>query len=319
MAAVVLPDDLLNRIRGRSNRKEQSRFPYRLWELLSWVGRDPTRVEAAGCGWQDANVFSINKPVLCEAMQIKENTLNVNLKELGFTRVSRSGKLSTWKHSAFSETESSVYFGCVRNVRSRPDSVAGLSVRAAYLPLLEPLELFLGPNFQQSVVNQFKCDVITQWEKLLQSEMTFAVPRDRFIDLLLHHITPSQTGPVDSELLKQVVESRIPRLVEALDFAKLMARFGPFRTLGEKLRHYQKVVQTFQPDPLFHPILPAHYFAATFHNCFSFAASQFCGEYHCYNLPYADSNSQYLVDEDDVVYDNWEQMLNRNPFLMDAM
>jgi hypothetical protein len=311
MSVPGVPGDLLDRIRSRSNRKEQSRFPYKLWDLLSWSGRDPARLSACGCGWKDDDQFYINKSVLCTVMDIKPNTLNVNLRELGFVKLSREEQVSIWKHPSISENDRSGYFGSIRNVRSRPESVAGFSVQEAYLPLLEPLELFLCPNFQQANVNQFKYDVIIQWEKLIQSELTFAVPRDWFIDLLMHHIAPTQDSQFDGDLLDQVLESRIPWLVEVLDFAKLMARFGPFRTFGEKLKQYHNVIR-FQHHDLFMPVQAGEYFARTFHNCFCFRASQNCGEYHFYNLPYADSNSQYLVDEDDVVYVNWEQMLKRH-------
>ena len=100
-----IPESILNKIRKRSNRSEQTRFPYKIFSLLEWAGKDEQKSQKAGCGWITDTEFFINKSKLCEVLGVKINTLNVNLKDLGFEQCDAKQKnLTFWENPLFSET-----------------------------------------------------------------------------------------------------------------------------------------------------------------------------------------------------------------------
>jgi hypothetical protein len=128
---------------------------------LSWSGRDQKKGQRVGCGWVSDTEFFINKTKLCDILQIKLNTLNVNLRQLGFERVqSREGGISYWKNSGFSISAAPETFERIRNSRCKPDSLMNLSVRAVYLPILEDLQLFMVNDRE---VKPFKKDAVELW------------------------------------------------------------------------------------------------------------------------------------------------------------
>ena len=77
----ILPPEILKVIRRKSSRDPVARFSNKLHMLLGFAGNDRDRQESLGLGWIDDNQFRINKKRLIITMEIKLNTLNVNLKE----------------------------------------------------------------------------------------------------------------------------------------------------------------------------------------------------------------------------------------------
>ena len=308
-----LPEALISEIRKRSNRTETSRFPYKLWKLLSWAGRDITRGERCGCGWISENEFFISKSRLCEVLNIKLNTLNVNLKTLGFEQSkSRHGDKTFWKNPAFSAS-STENFQRVRNSRCKPESLINLSIKAVYMPVLEPLQLYM---MSTSDANLFKKSVVDWWEILVGSKLVFAVAMTDFINMLSRKLCVQAHGSEVHNLIQQVFVVKTVGVIDIFDFALFLARFGPFNSIQDKLLQFQEIINQIQASNsviMFQSSL-SESFSLTFHNCFRFQIPT-TGEYHCYNLPLVDKQAQFLVDEDGAMYRSWRHMLEQNKFL----
>lgn len=311
-----IPNKILQYARTRSNRNEKSRFPYKIWALLSWAGSDQERMNLVGCGWKDDIEFFINKARLCVILDIKLNTLNGNLKQLGFEQKGKSGEISFWKNNTFSRNSSPQDFEQIRNVRCTPNSLANLSVHAVYLPLLEPLQLY---SISEQGCGQFKKEVVEFWETLVGNRLLFAVSLPVFTKALLFKFEEACGFVADYYMVQQVLAPKTPNVISILDFAVFLARFGPFKNAPYKIIQYQQILSDIRQDFfIFNTPSLTSYFSMTFHNCFRFQLAP-SGEYHCYNLPDVSSNSPFLIDEDGTVYKSWQMMLQANHFLAQRM
>jgi hypothetical protein len=311
--ALELPEDLLKVVRNRSNRQEHSRFPYKLWRLLNWVTDDAHRFQVAGCGWVSDSEFFIEKSVLCKTMNIEPNTLNVNLRHLGFQQSrSHEGVRTFWSNEGFSRNAQPEDFERIRNSRCRPEALQKLDIRAVFLPILEPLQIWGGNPVE---TNQFKREVVMEWHRLVGKKLIFALAATDFFTILhadLDEIHGRQAP--DRLLLQHALTIRQREVCDVFDFALLLDRFGPYRTVPEKLNQYQQLLNEMKPDfyaygwpaPAF-----GSYFSATFHNCFRFPLTP-TGEYHCYNLPWMDTGAQFLTDEDGTLFQSWQWMMHQN-------
>lgn len=299
---VAVPESIINFIRKRSSRNEQTRFPYKLFLLLAWAGKDPQKCKNTGCGWVSDTEFFIDKEKLCELMDVKLNTLNVNLKTLGFEKSrSRKDNRNYFKNEGFSFCNTANGFERIRNSRCKPEALLNLNLSAVYLPCLEPLKLFM---MTEQEINQFKHEVIKTWEEIVDLKLVFAITLNDFMKYLNSYLE-------DKILVGLALTPRVPDVWDILDFAIFLARFGPFNNIRYKLSQYQDLINNISIG--FNTYSP-NYFSDTFHNCFRFHLSQ-TGEYHCYNLPLVSINTPFLADEDGVLYPSWNKMLQQNHFL----
>lgn len=310
-----LPADLIQKIQTRSNRKEQSRFPYKLWRLLAWAGQDKEKAALCGCGWTNEEEFFIHKKILAKVLNLKTNTLNVNLKTLGFVQSrQRNGDTTFWKNKGFTAVSCVQDMERIRNARCKPESLQNLDIRAVNLPLLEELQLYMLDEHQ---ICLFKKNVITDWERLVGSKLIFAIALPDFMNALTDKLQNAAGSMVFNDLyaVQQLLAPRVPNVIDIFDFAVFLARFGPFNNVPVKIFQFQQILSEIRPDFFMYnaPSLTS-YFSQTFHNCFRFQLPQI-GEYHCYNLPHISSSSPFLVDEDGTTYSNWQMMLNANLFL----
>lgn len=306
----AVPERLINFIRKRSSRNEQTRFPYKLYSLLVWVGTEPQKSKNAGCGWISDTEFFIDKKKICELMNIKLNTLNVNLKTLGFEK-SQSNKDNRvfFKNEGFSRSGTmTVGFKSIRNSRCKSESLRNLNLSAVYMPYLEPLKLFM---MTEQEINQFKHDVIEKWNEIVELHLVFAIPLNLFIKFLKSIFDDKFC---DLSSAQQALTPRVPEVWDILDFAIFLSRFGPFCNIQSKLNQYQDLIDDIQLGFITYSTPSSNYFSDTFHNCFRFHLPQI-GEYHCYNLPLVQDNTPFLADEDGVVYPSWRKMLQQNQFL----
>ncbi|OHS93165.1 hypothetical protein TRFO_11976 [Tritrichomonas foetus] len=302
-----IPQNILSFVRSRSTRSENTRFPYKLNVILTWVGADEEKSENAGCGWISHEEFFIDKSKLCEVMNVKLNTLNVNLKTLGFKQTRpREGNKTYYKNDEMSFNSENTTFSRIRNSRCKPEALLNLQLPAVYLPCLEPLHLFM---MDRKSIDQFKKCVIDKWEELVGGKLIFAVPLKDFIKAL--EINLNDTLFTDTYVIQQALVPRIPNVMDIFDFAVFLARFGPFENIQTKMNQYQGI---FMSDFYFSSNSLSTSFSDTFHNCFRFSLLQ-VGEYHCYNLPLVSTTAYFLIDEDGICYPSWSEMLQRNYFL----
>lgn len=306
-----IPESILNFIRKRSNRTEQTRFPYKLFSLLQWVGRNQSKGENAGCGWVSDTEFFIDKQKVCQVMQVKLNTLNVNLKTLGFEQSrTRDKNITFYKNEGFTyDSNQAASFEKIRNSRCKPESLLHLNIKAVYLTSLEPLQLFMMPKKD---IDAFKHEVVDIWTSIVGLDLLFAVSLKSFLKSFEAQLESKHY--FDVYILQQALAPRVPEVLDIFDFAVFLARFGPFNTISLKLFQHHSAVNEIRPDLVYFTSPHNNYFSDTFHNCFRFPLVQ-AGEYHCYNLPLTNANGQFLIDEDEICYPSWQKMIQQNYFL----
>jgi hypothetical protein len=226
------------------------------------------------------------------------------------------GVKTFWANDGFSRNAHPDDFERIRNNRCRPEALQRLDIRAVFLPILEPLQIWAT---NPADTNQFKREVAMEWHSLMSKRLIFAVASTDFFTLLLHDLDEmhGRQSP-DRILLQQALTVRQREVCDLFDFALFLARFGPYRTVPDKLNQYQMVINELKPDfyaygwptPAF-----GSYFSQTFHNCFRFPLAP-TGEYHCYNLPWVDSKSQFLTDEEGCAYQSWQRMMHQNKYFL---
>jgi hypothetical protein len=231
-----LPNELLKRVHARSSRLENSRFPYKLWQLLSWAGKDRARLDVCGCCWRTNDEFLIRKDILHKKMEIKANTLNVNLKACGFIIEKIEAGICHVKHPSFSASAVAQDFEVIRNARCNRDIARGFSADAALWPLLEDIQLYLGADTMASRLHQFKHEVIKEWRALCHDKFLFANSVPETLQMLANHLESIHArSALDTSILQQIFISRRENVIDIFDFAVLLARFGPLRSLANKL------------------------------------------------------------------------------------
>lgn len=295
-----IPSDVLAFVRTHSNKNGICRFPQKLWKLLHWAGDNKQRLQVSGCGWLSDTVFIMNKELLSEVMAIKLNTLNVNLKNLGFEQVSnRNGSYTFWTHRSFRrDSMESTHEVRISNTRIQPTS-------AYFLPILDSIILY---GMDEMEVNAFKVSILSLWTTIVAHKFILAISSDDFVNSLMAAFE-SNLGLFfqDTYPLTQVLASEIDGVVSFLEFAVLMARFGPLETLFAKITQYQEAIR----DLCYEIQQPKECFSPTYVNCFRFAMPN-RGESHYYNLPLNCVSKPFLIDEEKNVYDSWQQLSQIN-------
>lgn len=98
----ALPPNIQAMLKRKSSRDPNSRFANKLHMLLNFADKDPVKQEFIGACWTDGNTFKINKKRLIQIMDIKLNTLNVNLKDLKFQQLhSDQSGWTLWRRDGF--------------------------------------------------------------------------------------------------------------------------------------------------------------------------------------------------------------------------
>lgn len=103
--ASKLPPEIQTALKRKSSRDPNSRFPRKLHMLLSYLATDPKLEEEIGLSWISDTEFKMNKKNVSQVMGIKLNTMNVNLRDLGFEQLQHDkGGWTQWKRPGFTRT-----------------------------------------------------------------------------------------------------------------------------------------------------------------------------------------------------------------------
>ena len=306
-----IPENILFEVRKRSTKNQSSRFPNRLKILLDWVGRDPDRGKIAGCGWKSSTTFFMDKTVLCSVLDVKQNTLNVNLKELGFEQCeAKKGNLTFWRNPLFTEESQREDVFKIKNItKNIVDPNDGFHIEGVFATLLDDIRLF---GMSERETSLFKRLVIEMWLNLLQSRVLFAISLREFTDVLEEKVGLS----ADNYSLLEALHTKIPDVIDINDFAVFLARFGPFDNIIFKLGKLQQVIPDLRLESTQFGTISS-FFSNTFDNCFSFQCQG--GEYHCYNLPNIGSSSNYIINEDGEQFQSWQMALMNTNLLQNQM
>jgi hypothetical protein len=309
MSELSIPSDLLKLVRAKSSRQQESRFPHKLWRLLDWTGDDPFRRSLTGCGWVTDTIFSVEKSVLAEVLNIRHNTLNGNFAQLGFHQPRHSnGPITFWSAQGFSKQSRSDDLSRIRNSRGRSESPQ-TDVRALFATILGPIQIWsMTPNDRI----QFTRDVVIEWHRLLGKAVLFAIKTED-----LHSLILKEFGENNKMLIEAALIGRQSGICDILDFAVFFARFGPLRTVFVKLKDYLAGLGDIVLSEGSEVLSFAGQFSKTFHNCFRFRISPM-GEFHCYNLPWIEGNDNFLIDEDGKSYRSWREMIQQNQIFLSS-
>jgi hypothetical protein len=296
-----LPEEIQAILKRKSSRQPNTRFTAKLHVLLSFVQSHPDREDSVGCCWVSDDEFRINKRLLCDVMGIKANTLNVNLKDLGFLQrnSSRDG-WTLWNHPSFS--------------RLSPDPTP--EARQSPAPRISCwlLPFSLG-RIPPDGVDRFRCAVLDLWSELGD----VAVPVGTFVRWAAGRLRqPEQPVGNAIDVVRAIVPSTADGRITIEAFARFLAMFGPAPTIMIKIaglltsseKHGQWL--SLQPvDPSVQPQL-CGMFDDKEPNCLVIRP---LGKpaVRVWNLPLVEACDPYLTDEGGRLWRGWEVYFKENP------
>jgi hypothetical protein len=223
-ALSCLPLDIQAILKRKSSRDPSSRFSSKLWAILSHVARFPSFEQNLGVGWAEDDVFKLHKRTLASLLDIKLNTLNVDLRDLGFKQQQHDKDGWThWKHDGFT-----------RNASSCPDDPP-LPMMTILRPIAPIPTLFdLGPC-SKLMLEQFFQQTSLMWRELSGSS-TMPVESSWFVRRAAERFR-QETQPIQNaiDVLTAIIASTPDGSTTYDHFARLMAMFGPEKSLMLKI------------------------------------------------------------------------------------
>jgi hypothetical protein len=317
-----LPGDIQQMLKRKSSRDPMSRFSKKLHTLLMYAGDDPNRQEFVGAGWTSNSAFRINKKRLIAVMEIKHNTLNVNLKDLKFHQLeTEKNGWSVWERPGFTRFSSIDQLVDVKSEKD-VDLLAQPGVlddaQLAKLSMLRDMTVgFIDPGSTQL----FKRFTVSIWEELVGSPLQCAASPSELLHLAAERFRASHQK-LDNALriLKAIFVCADATKLTILDFAKFMARFGPEETLMQKLDSILKSSNRNQnwlklsrpPAGQDAPEVIYGYFDENEHNCFVLHRMG-QPEEKIYNLLHVPATDEYLVDIHGQRYASWQKYFDVHP------
>jgi hypothetical protein len=286
-----------------------------------YAGDDLERQEYVGAGWTDDNAFRINKKRLTAVMEIKHNTLNVNLKDLKFHQIEpEKNGWTVWDRPGFTRLSS---LDQLIDAKSDQDGDALVQTgiaddsQLAKLSMLRDLTVgFVEP----AEVQLFKRFTLSIWEELIGSSVQCVVIPSDFLHLAAERFRASHQKLDNAlKILNAIFVCADPTQLTLLDFAKFLAKFGPEETLMQKLDSILKSSnQNHNWLKLSRPLLrddrpPIYgFFDEREHNCFVLRRAGRPDE-RLYNLMHVPATSEYLVDTDGRTYLSWQTYFEAHP------
>ena len=308
-----LPTEIKMTLRRKSSRDPSSRFPSKLHLLLSYVTDNPSLEEKIGVGWITDNVFRMNKKILGAIMGIKLNTLNVNLKDLGFeqTRRDRNG-WTHWKREGFTKGKT----GMVLISQQRPTNTVSENQVLIRFPNLEIPEYTV--NFDFTTISQ------NAWQSIVGGSYN-TYPSKIFIQRAAQYLKHSEQPQDNAEsvLRALIVPCRLGfHSVSKIDFFRFLAMFGPPSSAMVKiaglLEHSNNTGNwlSFAPEAQEPNSFYASFDSAV-PNCLVFHKSNGT-TFRVYNFPTIEiAKGNYLVDQNGRYYDCWGGFFNAHPEIIE--
>jgi hypothetical protein len=234
-----LPLEIQQMVKRKSSRDPMSRFSSKLHNLLKYAGDDANLQEFIGAGWVSSDRFRLNKKRLIEVMEIKLNTLNVNLKDLKFRQLAYDQQGWTiWERQGFTRSSTLDDLADVRGEKViQPEALPEILADDSQMSKLSGIhDIVLGITDASAVI-LFKRFVMSIWEELIPSNGSkFTAAPDDFFGAAAERFRASHQKLENSlVILKTVFVSFDPNQFSILDFAKFMAKFGPEETLMQKI------------------------------------------------------------------------------------
>jgi hypothetical protein len=226
-AGDFLPEHIREALKRKSSRDPNSRFQTKLHLLLSYSSEFPNLQDRIGLMWTSDDEFKMNKITLSSVMNIKLNTINVNLRDLNFEKVERDKEGWTrWRRVGFTRTNSGIETDADAARRADPNYIG----RAPTLPF--QLGKMSHPQCESFVAESQRI-----WVDLLQCSPTSAVPIQTVIERSARHFRYNEQ-PLENA--REVIEAiMVPALGDLkcgfADLCRFLAMFGPANTLMLKI------------------------------------------------------------------------------------
>jgi hypothetical protein len=295
----TIPEDLRAKLKLKSSRNPESHFSAKLHLLLSFVDQHPELVHI-GCAWVTDGVFKMHKAVLAQTMEIKLNSLNVDLKDLGFRQDALAPDgWSCWSHPQFTRAGNNITRETAANRPARP--------------CFHSITFQLGHTSPEEM-NHFLSDVNRLWGEFAQtpsdslSATSFIIGRSARV-----FKAPVQTLEDATDVICHLLEHRYPKTIAFDEFARFLAMFGPAGSIMAKIKSLINCSNLtgewfyFEPPGTSLP-LPHASFDNDEPNCLVYHAGD-GSEWRGWNLPLVEAGEAYTVGMNRERYADWNQCL----------
>jgi hypothetical protein len=324
-----LPTDVLTAIKRKSSRDPMSRFSNKLHLLLMHAAEDPLTQERVGAGWVTDTTFRIHKKRLGLVMDLKQNSLNVNLKDLNFRQLQPGvDGWTVWERSGFTRQST-----CedVAGTNHDKDSDRLLSAGPPDDLQVAKLTMLQGMNFgwtDPGVSNTFKRFTISIWEELVPGPPgKYLSLVDDFLAAAAERFRAARQKLENSlEILRAVLPGTSGPRLTLLDFAKFMAKFGPEETLMQKIdsllkssnnnQNWLRISNRPLPPPSSCQIYG--HFDQNEDNCFVIHRYG-QKEERVYNVLDAAATDEFLVDSSGQRFRSWQHYFQIHPVAREPM
>jgi hypothetical protein len=290
-----------------------------------YAGDQLEKQDAVGVGWITDTTFKINKKRLGLIMDIKQNTLNVNLKDLKFHQVQQSSDGWTiWERPGFTRHST-----CddLLEIPAGPATEKSTPFSIPDEMQLAKLTMLRGMTFgwtDVALAQTFKRFTISIWEELVQtSSAKYIANAAEFLAAAAERFRVSRQK-LDNALsiLRVIFVIPDPTQLTLLDFAKFMAKFGPEETLMQKIdsllkssNNNENWLKISEGPPQIVASGPIYgYFDENEHNCFIIRR---LGELddRIYNILNAPATDDYLIDGTGFRYSSWQHYFHLKPVM----
>lgn len=321
--ALSLPPEIQIVLKRKSSRDPASRFSNKLLSLLNYAGSNLNLQEYIGVGWLNECRFRINKKRLIAIMDIKLNTLNVNLKDLRFRQLQGDQNGWTiWERPGF-RFDSTV--DDLAKVERSTDAAQQWHAfeEAAGTKLSKLKDINIGMADAETV-HSFKRIAASMWDEFLamHPQSKSKIDKAEFLDAAAKRFRASHQKLSNSKLvLETIFMCFSSESLGVVDFAKLLALFGPEATLMEKIASILKSSNEYHdwlkivhdPSELVNFRDPEIYgfFDVNEHNCFTLKRAN-KPDLKIYNIVDQPATGEYLIDSNGVKYGSWQDYFGRN-------
>ena len=318
--AQTLPVDIQEVLKRKSSRDPNSRFARKLHALLSYVeATDPKLVDEFGIGWIDDQVFRIFKPRLLGVMGIKLNTLNVNLRDLGFIQLQGDQRLpgwTIWRKDGFTKRTYQL-------PRMAPGMVQ-LPDNDVFNPHLRPFPVADRPievgHVSPQQIDELHRMVAQEWTELVGSDHDLVCAASYVVGrAATRYKQPKQPQQNAFDVLRAILAPQDKMEITFPDFFRFMAMFGPADTVMLKIHSLLEVATAGNPW-LYFGITPGieetgmyAYFDEAEPNALVIHDGK--GNEKVWNLPLVSARDDfhYIEDKDGRKYGSWIEYFREHP------
>jgi hypothetical protein len=297
-----LPPSLQAMLKRKSSRDPSSRFTAKLRALIDFTAMCPHFESDVGVAWIDDEAFKINKRALAGIMGIKINTLNVNLRDLGFSQEqSTKDGWTRWKKAGFT-----------RHSAGAPEEASATPPFPEMAPAPVTRIGKVSPDYQACFVD----DARQLWRELCDGAAMPSLAVEYFLKKAGEKFRTEQQAMQNAvDVLRAIICPTNEAVVNEAQFVRFMAAFGPVSTVMIKIASLLEVAHstgqwlTFDPMPAPQSISAA--FDRVEANCLVVRRGQVCTR--VWNLPLVDAGRTYVVDELGKMYASWAEYFAHHP------